>query len=213
MHITWYGHACFKVYENIGIVTDPHDGRSIGLPVPSIEADIVLMSHDHFDHNCRSAVKTKNARVINKPGKYIEKGVEILGIETYHDDALGSKRGKNIVFKFKYKDINFCHLGDLGHALTSEHANMLGEIDVLFIPVGETYTLPVNECWETVNVLKPRIIVPMHYKISTLSLPISPVDVFLRNAGGVEIVNINSREKEIDRSELGDKRKIWVFSF
>ncbi|MCX8174328.1 MAG: MBL fold metallo-hydrolase [Thermoplasmata archaeon] len=213
MRITWYGHACFKVQGEHSIVTDPHDGKSIGLPAPSIDADVVLMSHDHFDHNCRTAIRNSNCKLINKPGKYNEKGFEITGIETFHDEASGSKRGKNIVFKFKANDINFCHLGDLGHALNSEHARKLGEVDVLFIPVGETYTLPISECWETVNVLQPKIVIPMHYKIGTLTLPINPVDVFLRNAGSEEVVHLGSREKEINKEDLSGGRKIWVFSF
>ncbi|MEM3397105.1 MAG: MBL fold metallo-hydrolase [Thermoplasmata archaeon] len=213
MRITWYGHACFKVQGESSIVTDPHDGKSIGLPVPSVEADIVLMSHDHFDHNCKSVVKNRDCKLINKPGKYSEKGFEITGIETFHDEAGGSKRGKNIVFKFKHGEINFCHLGDLGHALTHEHAEKLGDVDVLFIPVGETYTLPVSECWKTINVLQPKIVIPMHYKIGSLSLPISSVEVFLRNAGSEEVVHLGSREKDIDKEDLSSRRKIWVFSF
>jgi len=213
MKITWYGHACFKVHETTSIVMDPHDGKSIGLPPPSIEADIVLMSHDHFDHNCKSVIKNKNYKLINRPGKYSAGNVEISGIETYHDDAMGSKRGKNIVFKFKYNDINFCHLGDLGHALTEKHAEQLGSVDVLFIPTGETYTLPVSECWDTINLLQPKIVIPMHYKLSTLNLPISPVDDFLRGVKEEEVVNIGAREREIRKEDLQGSRKIWVFSF
>lgn len=213
MRITWYGHACFKVQGEHSVVTDPHDGSSIGLPVPSITADVVLMSHDHFDHNCRSVIKNKDFKIINKPGKYSEKGFEIIGIETFHDESHGTKRGKNIVFKFKGGDINFCHLGDLGHALSHEHAAALGSVDVLFIPVGETYTLPVSECWETIDVLQPKIVIPMHYKIASLNLPIKPVDFFLRNAPKEEIVQLGSREKEINKEDLVGGRKIWVFSF
>ncbi|MEM4293348.1 MAG: MBL fold metallo-hydrolase [Thermoplasmata archaeon] len=213
MRITWYGHACFKVQGEHSIVTDPHDGSSIGLPTPSIVADVVLMSHDHFDHNCKTVIKNRDCKVINKPGKYTEKGFEIIGIETYHDEARGSKRGKNIVFKFRGGDINFCHLGDLGHALTPDHAAALGTVDVLFIPVGETYTLPVSECWKTIDVLQPKVIIPMHYKIPSLNLPISPLDVFLRNAGRDEVVHLGSSEREITKEDLAGSRKIWVFTF
>lgn len=213
MRITWYGHACFKVQGEHSLVTDPHDGTSIGLPVPSLEADIVLMSHDHFDHNCKEVVKNKDCKVINSPGKYAEKGFEILGIETYHDEASGKKRGKNIVFKFSHGGINFCHLGDLGHALGREHAEKLGEIDVLFIPTGEVYTLSVDECWKTINVLGPKIVIPMHYKIPGLNLPISPLEKFLKNAKDYEVISIGSRESEISKEDLKEGKKIWVFSF
>ena len=211
LQIRWHGHACFEITNDIKLVTDPHDGRSIGIPAPTAKADIILISHNHYDHNSAKTVMKDDTKVVNsEEGKKKILGIEIEGIESYHDDAKGAKRGKNIIYKFKVEDITFCHLGDLGCLPDQNTINKLGEIDVLFIPVGGTFTLDADGAWKVIEMIKPRIIIPMHYKIPGLSLPISGVESFLEK-NTYRILNVGN-EIEIERNELPDEPEIWVFT-
>ena len=210
LQIRWHGHACFEITNKLTIVTDPHDGSSIGIQKPMVEGDIILVSHDHYDHNSVKTVKKDDSLVIKDVGKRVVKGVPIEGILSYHDEAHGKKRGENIIFKFTIDDITFCHLGDLGHEPDEELLKKIGEVDVLFIPVGGTFTLDADGAWRTMQKIKPGITVPMHYKIPGLSLPISDLDPFLaKNRFKVLYVG---NEIDIEKEELPKEREIWVFT-
>ena len=208
--IIWHGHACFEITDDLTIVTDPHDGKSIGIETPMVKGDIILVSHDHYDHNSVRTVEKKDSAVVRDAGKKKVKGVEIEGIESFHDEVKGAKRGKNIIFKFKVDDITFCHLGDLGHIPDKEILDKIGEVDILFIPVGGVYTLDADSAWETANLIKSRIIVPMHYKIQGLSLPISDVDPFLAK-NKFKVIHVGN-QIDIEKEDIPSEREIWVFS-
>lgn len=208
--IIWHGHACFEITDDLTIVTDPHDGKSIGIETPMVKGDIILVSHDHYDHNSVRTVEKKDSVVVRDVGKKNIKGIEIEGIESFHDEVKGAKRGKNIIFKFKVDDITFCHLGDLGHIPDKEILDKIGEVDILFIPVGGVYTLDADSAWETSNLIKSKIIVPMHYKIQGLSLPISDVDPFLAK-NKFKVIHVGN-QIDIEKEDLPSEREIWVFS-
>lgn len=208
--IRWHGHACFEIMDDLTIVTDPHDGKSIGIETPMVKGDIILVSHDHYDHNSVRTVEKKDSVVVRDAGKKNVKGIEIEGIESFHDEVKGAKRGKNIIFKFKVDDITFCHLGDLGHIPDKEILDKIGEVDILFIPVGGVYTLDADSAWETANLIKSKIIVPMHYKIQGLSLPISDVDPFLAK-NKFKVIHVGN-QIDIEKEDLPSEREIWVFS-
>ncbi|RLF50786.1 MAG: Zn-dependent hydrolase [Thermoplasmata archaeon] len=208
--IIWHGHACFEITDDLTIVTDPHDGKSIGIETPMVKGDIILVSHDHYDHNSVRTVEKKDSVVVRDVGKKNIKGIEIEGIESFHDEVKGAKRGKNIIFKFKVDDITFCHLGDLGHIPDKDILEKIGEVDILFIPVGGVYTLDADSAWETANLIKSKIIVPMHYKIQGLSLPISDVDPFLAK-NKFKVIHVGN-QIDIEKEDLPSEREIWVFS-
>jgi L-ascorbate metabolism protein UlaG (beta-lactamase superfamily) len=210
LQIRWFGHACFEVTDDVSIVTDPHDGRSIGIPTPTVKGSIILISHDHYDHNSAKTVEKEDSIVVKDLGKREVKNVEIEGILSYHDEVNGRKRGENTIFKFKIDGIKFCHLGDLGHEPDDELLEKIGEIDVLFVPVGGTFTIDAEGAWTTTNKINPRIAIPMHYKIQGLSLPISDVNPFLAK-NKFRVVHVGN-EIDIERDELPKEREIWVFT-
>lgn len=213
MLIRWHGHSCFEVSSDgdATIVTDPHDGKSIGIKPPAVQADIVLMSHDHFDHNCDRIVQGADKKSVTKPGSQTVKGIPILGVESWHDREDGRKRGRNIIFRFEVDGMRLCHLGDLGQVLDDGQVSKLGAVDVLFIPVGGTFTLDADMAWEVVRKLKPRVIVPMHFRVGGLSLSIAPVDGFLDKADKDSVVRVGN-EVELTADELPGNQEIWVFS-
>ena len=111
--ITWFGHAMFLV-ENpeVKLVTDPFD-EQVGYPVPELDADIVLVSHEHFDHNNVSILKGVR-HIIKETGPFSFDKVKIEGLSSYHDDARGKKRGQNIIFKWIMSGVSIAHMGDYG---------------------------------------------------------------------------------------------------
>ncbi|NLU49052.1 MAG: MBL fold metallo-hydrolase [Syntrophomonadaceae bacterium] len=180
MKITWFGHACFLIEGGgLRIVTDPFDA-SVGYEVPGVRADVVTVSHEHYDHNAVGNVHG-NPRVIRQPGEFQLDGVTIKGIPTYHDRSQGKQRGKNTVYVFNLEGMSIAHLGDLGHGLTPDQVKAMGRLDVLLVPVGGTYTIDAQEAVQVVNQLQPRVVIPMHFKTPHSTINIAPVEGFIHN--------------------------------
>ncbi|SHE57188.1 L-ascorbate metabolism protein UlaG, beta-lactamase superfamily [Marinitoga hydrogenitolerans DSM 16785] len=179
MKIKWFGHSCFGIeYLNIKILTDPFD-ETVGYPLPDYSPDIITESHQHFDHNAHHLIRGKYI-LINTPGKHLSKGVKITGLKTYHDKSYGHERGENIIFKMKFSDgLTLAHCGDLGDIPDEKVLNELKDIDILMIPVGGYYTIDANEAKDIVNKVKPKLIIPMHFKTKYINFPISSVENFL----------------------------------
>ena len=210
LQIRWHGHSCFEITNDVTLVTDPHDGKSIGIPAPSATGDIILVSHDHYDHNSVKTVEKEGSKVITDERKRNILNVEIRGIESFHDECGGKKRGKNIIYKFTIEDVTFCHLGDLGHDLDEDLLKRIGDVDILFIPIGGTFTLDADQAWNVINKIKPKIAVPMHYKIGGLSLPIAGIDSFLDKSKYA--INHVGNEIDIEKEDLPDDPEVWTFT-
>ncbi|MBI5621309.1 MBL fold metallo-hydrolase [Candidatus Falkowbacteria bacterium] len=186
MQISWLGHSCFKIEakangETVTLVVDPYDD-GIGLKMPRIGTDILLVSHDHFDHANVSALRGEPF-IIRGAGEYEVKKVVVYGVPTYHDDQQGGQRGPNTCFRIDAEDLSVVHLGDLGHALSQEQLELLEGADILLVPVGGTYTLNAKQAAEVVSQIEPRIVIPMHYKTPGLTIDLDPVEPFLKEMG------------------------------
>ena len=210
MFIKWHGHACFEFRDGFNVVVDPHDGRSIGLKAPMATADMVLVTHDHFDHNAVRVIKG-NFQVISSPGDYNFGDLKIKGITAYHDKDMGAHRGRITMFKLLWEGISILHMGDIGHILTERQLHEIGSVDIMFTPVGGTYTVDANEAYENVKLLKPKIVVPMHYKVHGLTLNIEGVDKFLSLFPEDKVVHIGN-SIEFSRGDLPSKTMVWVFT-
>jgi L-ascorbate metabolism protein UlaG (beta-lactamase superfamily) len=193
-------------------VTDPHDGKSLGISPPNVKADLVLVSHDHFDHNCAKLVQGADSSVITKPVMTVEKGVRIEGIVADHDSDGGAKRGHVTLFKFELDGTSFCHLGDLGHGLTDSQVDEISPVDFLFVPVGDVFTIGPAAAKETIARISPKVAIPMHYRVPGLGLAIQPVQNFLKLCDQKQIVKVGN-EVEFTREDLPETgTEIWVFS-
>ena len=189
MQITYYGHSCFCLTSSSGVtvLTDPF--TRVGYEMPKgLKADVVTVSHAHFDHNYTAGVQT--ARIISKTGKYTEKDVEIVGFSTYHDEKKGALRGENTVFIIKMDGLIVCHFGDVGEPYSEKFAKACKGADVFLLPVGGTYTVNAAQAKEYVDELRPKRVIPMHFKPSDGALDIEGVEGFLRLFEEKDIVRI-----------------------
>ena len=180
MEISWFGHSCFHIVDSLGrsIITDP-PAKRVGYDLPDVRADVVLVSHDHYDHNNVEAIGGSPA-VIREPKEHTASGITFYGILSHHDDKGGTLRGENIIFTFALDGIRICHLGDLGHILSADQIREIGPVDVLMIPVGGVFTLDASGASKVVEKIRPKVVIPMHFKTKALKMNIESSDRFLK---------------------------------
>src|SRR3989344_1358586 len=210
--VWFHGQACVRVKgKGPTIVFDPYDSDFCGLAPLKIAADVVCVTHDHKDHNNAEVIKPveegKSPFVISGPGEYEISGVNIVGIASFHDDKQGQERGKNTIYNVTCDEVNFVHLWDLGQkTLSQEQVSELSNCDVLFIPVGGTYTISAKDASDIIAQIEPKIIVPVHYKLPGLKFDLDEVSSFLlvmgrENLQAVPKLSV-SREKLPEEVEI-----------
>jgi L-ascorbate metabolism protein UlaG (beta-lactamase superfamily) len=211
--IKWLGHSSFLITADGGtrIVTDPYTpGQGLTYGPISESAEVVTVSHEHGDHNDERAVRG-SPQVLRGEGKWKIGGVEIRGVASFHDSEKGSQRGKNTIFCFAIDGVRVCHLGDLGQLLTDKQIGEIGPVDVLLIPVGGYYTIDAQQAGSVVASLKPRIIIPMHFKTPKANFPIAGVEAFLKLKP--RVVRSPQNEMEIGKAGLPSEAEIRVLPF
>lgn len=211
MKIQYLGHSSFLLTSKKGtkIVTDPYG--EVGFSMPCIEADAVTVSHRHYDHCNVGAVSAP--LMLSEAGEYSVADISVSAVERFHDEAHGAKRGKNLIFRFLIDGLRVCHLGDLGEPCSPGTVQAIGPADVLLIPVGGNYTIDARTAKEYVGLVKPSVVIPMHYKTAGLTIDISSADGFLglfTSEKDVQIVR-GGNSVTLSRSDLGSsKTKILV---
>jgi len=210
MDITWLGYSCFRIKgKEVTIITDPYPpgmGYSLGRP----QANIVTVSHLHPGHSYTQAVSGEY-RVIKGPGEYEIKDTFVTGIATWHDSEQGQKLGKNTIYALEMDGLILCHLGDLGHTISSDLLEDVGDIDILFLPVGGVSTIGGLAAAEIVRRLTPKVAIPMHYKTPTLKKDLEPVDKFLKEMGIRE--NVSQPKLAISRSNIPTSTQVIVLDY
>jgi len=189
MQITWKGQSCFQILisnkknGDVKVVIDPYDEK-IGLRKPQLDANVLLITHDHDDHNNVKIVEG-NPFLISGPGEYDVKGVFIQGVYAFHDKSQGKERGRITCYIIEDDDgLKVCHLGDIGQSeLTEDQLDAIGDVDVLLIPVGGVSTISSSEASKIIGQIEPRIVIPMHYALPKLEKKFDGVDKFLKTMG------------------------------
>jgi L-ascorbate metabolism protein UlaG (beta-lactamase superfamily) len=209
MEIIWLGHSCFRLKgKEATLVTDPYNeslGYSLGKPM----ANVVTVSHPHPGHNNTDGVGN-SPKVISIPGEYEIADIFIIGVSTFHDSEQGRRRGKNTIYLIGMDEIKLCHLGDLGHVLSPQQVEELGNVEVLLIPVGSISTLDAKAASEVVRLLSPRIIVPMHYN-TAITPWLEPVDRFLKESGLREVTP--QTKLSVTRSNLPSETQVVLLDY
>lgn len=204
MVITSYGISCFKVQSgDFTIAFDPPSKTSSVKP-PRFETDIVLSSHDHSLHNGLEELPGKKTSekpfLISGPGEYEISGVSVSGIASFHDNERGKTRGQNTIYMLEVEAIRLCHLGDLGQAeLEAETLEAIGEVDILFVPIGGEDVLDWEKAATVVRLLEPKIVVPMHYHRSPTTIA-----EFLKEFGEAKIAA--ETKLTLKRKDLGEEQ-------
>ena len=209
MTIIWHGQSLFEITTSRGknnqvnIVIDPFS-QEVGLRLPKLEPNIVLSTHEHYDHNNVKAVGG-NYFLIEGPGEYEIREIFIQGIPAFHDDLQGKERGKTTIFTIEAEELRLCHLGDLGQKeLTPDQLEKIGEIDILMIPIGGNYTISGKEAVKIMSQIEPKIIIPMHYALPKLKVKLEGVEKFLKTMGIKKIEPVNKltiKKKELLEEE------------
>lgn len=217
MIITYHGHSTFKLKGKRGtVVTDPYH-EYVGFPMPSLSADVVTVSHDHKDHSAtdlvRGTARKENPFVIEKPGEYEVAGISVFGVSSFHDASQGAERGNNIIFTILLDDMRVCHLGDLGHELTQDQIEAIGDIDILLVPVGGVFTIDAPTAVKTIRALEPSIVIPMHFKTpehdATVFGDMTTVEDFIKEYG-VEVAPM--AKLDIDKARLPEETELVVLT-
>jgi L-ascorbate metabolism protein UlaG (beta-lactamase superfamily) len=202
MKIEWLGHACFLITSRDGlrVITDPYTvGGGINYSPIKETADVVVVSHDHGDHSNVSTVQGK-PEVVKGSGTKTARGIQFKGIASYHDASQGTQRGLNTVFCFAIDNMKLCHLGDLGHVLDPEQVNEIGAVDILFAPVGGFFTIDASVASRVCDQLKPKVVIPMHFKTPKCDYPIAGVEDFL--GGKKDVRRVGNSEADFERERI-----------
>ncbi|HWR18981.1 MAG TPA: MBL fold metallo-hydrolase [Clostridia bacterium] len=214
MEIKWYGHSCFLLTGSSGvrILMDPPDA-STGYHILPMKADIVVSSHGHSDHSNFALAQGDPIRV-TEAGIHELDDVTIIGVPWWHDEVQGKKRGANMLYVVELDDIRVLHAGDIGTMPDAETLKKLGEIDVLLVPVGGYYTIDHKGALELCNLIKPKVVIPMHYKTEDtsprLGEVIKGVLPFLNAAQNCSIHRLRQPEAHLTKESLGMDRIITL---
>ncbi len=208
MVITWYGQACFKIQSgDLVIAIDPFD-KEIGFTPPRFRADVVMVTHTHHDHSNAESIAGEPFAIAG-PGEYEVKGVNIMGIETYHDTSRGRERGLNTIYMIEVEGIRILHMGDFGEEkMREETLEAVGDVDILMIPVGGVYTIEGDTAARISRQVESALVIPMHYKIPGLKVPLQGPEQFLKEMG---VKDAESQEKlTIKKKDIPEDGKTAV---
>lgn len=207
MQIQYYGQSCFKITtkpagratDDVISFMDPF-GKELGIRPPQGQADVVFVSHDHWDHNNIGALKGEPV-VIDTSGEYAVKGINVVGIDAFHDSQEGTTRGKSTIFILEVEDLKICHLGDLGSDLNGKQLEEIDGVDILFIPVGGNYTIDGKKAAELVRKIEPAMVIPMHYKVKGSTAEIEDESRFCSEMGNCpkeKIAKLSIKKKDLE---------------
>ena len=206
MRMRWFGQSAFLLIGEQSVFIDPFGDMSAAAargirfdypPIEGVTADLVLVTHEHGDHNGVAVIEGSPAVLRSTAGRLESPLGEVLAVASEHDDVAGSARGPNTIFCFTLDGLRVCHLGDFGQsALRPEQRDAIGAVDVLFVPVGGGPTIGGAPAAELVRSLAPRLVVPMHYRTPAVDF-VEPPDEFL-DALGAEVTRLDSSEAVVD---------------
>lgn len=212
--ITWHGHSCFSLTDSIGrtVVIDPFDD-TVGYGDLNLRADALLITHDHFDHNNKRAVRARlnSFDTVESTGTWtVAGGLKVFGISSNHDMANGDIHGKNNIYVFSLGGLRFAHFGDFGQKnLSKEQLEAIGNIDVLFIPVGGVTTIDAPRASQIVQELKPKAVFPMHYG-NTRFYPLNSVEQFKILFSKEQLINLTQSGIRLRKAQLTDPLSVYT---
>jgi L-ascorbate metabolism protein UlaG (beta-lactamase superfamily) len=217
MQVEWYGQSAFRLTEGkTTLFVDPFGemsaaaatrGMQFDYPaIAGVEAELLLVTHEHGDHNCVEAIGGEPAILRSTAGRLASPIGDVLAVASEHDEHAGTERGPNTIFVFDFGGMRCAHFGDFGQrALRDEQAEAIGPVELLFIPVGGGPTIGSEQAAAISERLEARLIVPMHYRTPRVNF-LEPVDPFLERMAHVQRLE----EPRFDTAELQEDRPLAV---
>jgi L-ascorbate metabolism protein UlaG (beta-lactamase superfamily) len=205
MRVTWYGQSAFALTDgDTTVFIDPFGDMSAAgdrwsyPPIEDVEAHVLLVTHEHRDHNGVEVVGGDPSTVRSLAGTHDTPIGKVVSVASEHDPVAGTERGPNTIIVFELDGIRVAHFGDFGQsALRPEQAAAIGRPDLLFLPIGGGPTIDGAAAHQLIEQLQPRWVVPMHYRTERIGF-LEPPDAFLGAAGSVH----NAAEAAFDTGEL-----------
>jgi L-ascorbate metabolism protein UlaG (beta-lactamase superfamily) len=197
MRVEWYGQSAFQLStDETSVTIDPFQDMSAmaasrGMqfdypPIEGVESQLLLVTHEHADHNGVDAIAGEPAILRSTAGQLESPIGQVTAIASEHDEQAGTARGPNTIFVFELDGLRVCHFGDFGQsALRDEQAAAIGAVDLLIVPVGDGPTIGAEQAHEIIARLSPRWVVPMHYRTPRINF-LETADAFLELAANVE---------------------------
>jgi L-ascorbate metabolism protein UlaG (beta-lactamase superfamily) len=214
LHVRWFGQAFFLIGDTPGqrVAIDPFDQTFFEYPLPQgLTAEVVLVTHEHADHNNVAAVAghPRVLRAAQGVGDHDFGFCRVRGLPTFHDDAKGKQRGSNTVFRIEMGDLALVHVGDLGHLLSAGQATALQPVDVLFAPLGGHFTLEPSKVDALIESVAPRLVIGMHYATRyTPRLPLADAEEYARGKSNVHA--LPTPEFDLERERLPAGVEVWL---
>jgi L-ascorbate metabolism protein UlaG (beta-lactamase superfamily) len=205
MKIKFYGNTCFSIGDSsLTLITDPHE------KISSLKANAVTVSQKDPSHNNVSAIQG-DPKILDWPGEYEVSGINIQGIASFHNAKEDKEQKENTIFCFSLNGVSFCHLGCIGTKPTPEQLEDIGDVDVLFVPVGGKEAIDAKKAKEVIEQIEPRVIIPMAYCVEDDKCGLGPLSPFLQEMGAQTIVPID--EFDFKRSDLPeDSSKVVILN-
>lgn len=211
LEITWYGQSMFTVSgAGTTVACDPVPPE-VGYTYDPVQADVVLISHDHFDHSYLLGIKG-SPKVVRTAGATGLDGIDVTGIATFHDAKGGKERGANVVFTWEQAGLRIAHFGDLGVLPGPDMLSVLSGLDVAMIPVGGVFTIDGAQAARFSEELAPLVAIPMHYKTPVLAIPLQEIEEFTSSFSG-PVRQVAERPLAITRDALPSATEVWVLPY
>ncbi len=160
--VKWLGNTCFRIKSREATVLMDPVARAVGVSMPKQKADIVTLSV-RGSANALAQVEG-DYTLIDGPGEYEVQDVFLSGIRTQRNGAAAQKEF-NTVYLVEMDEMIFCHLGNLSKSLTEAQVEAMGDVDVLFVPIGGEESLSPAGATEVIGQIEPRLVIPMRYRI------------------------------------------------
>ncbi|MCH3978786.1 MAG: MBL fold metallo-hydrolase [Candidatus Methanomethylophilus sp.] len=211
MYIRWFGYSCFLFSDDsVRVVTDPHDGRSIGIAKPAASADVALCTHNSYERNCFRSLTGKHKDFMEALGRQECGCFSFEGLPSFADASGGKERGRNSVYMFEMDGLRIVFCGALGDIPGEEEIARMKGADIVFVPVGEFGTLPIARADEMMSAVSPKVIVPVGYRTGGITLPLSPLSSYAEGKDPDSFVHVGN-EVELTAGDIADFTGYWIF--
>ncbi len=217
MSVRYLGHCAFLFEDAAGesLLIDPFGNSDEDnwflRPFPSLDVDLVAVTHDHFDHNAASALPPGTPLLTGEDTRQVGQ-TTITGVSDVHSGSSGRAGMENVIYVVEHEGVRYCHIGDNRHDIPDDALACLGRLDVLMVTVDDScHLLTYDEVDHLVELLSPRVVIPMHYRIEGLTTQESGLkapDGWVRTQSPRRTLRRSSIR--IDRRGMPYEREVWT---